>query len=306
MWAYLVRRSIRTLLTLWGVSTLVFVILHLSGDPVALMLPQDAPTAEIVRVRQEMGLDQPLIVQYGVFMGKLLQGDFGASIHLGRPAMEVVLERLPATLELATASMVLATVVAIPLGMIAAIRRQTAADRIGMLIAMVGQSAPVFYIGILMILIFTVQLHLLPSSGRGSWSQLVMPAATLGFYSMATMARITRSSMLDVLDAEYVRTARAKGLRERVVILRHVLQNASIPIITVMGLQLGSLLGGAVITETIFAWPGLGRLAIQSISNRDYPVVQAAVFVGALFFVIVNFIVDVLYGVVNPRVRNSD
>jgi len=290
-------------ITLWGVSTLVFVVMRLSGDPVPLLLPQDASAADVARVRHDLGLDQSLPVQYGVFLSNVIRGDFGMSIYLGQSAFDVVLDRLPATLELAAASMLLAVAVALPLGVIAAVYRQRAIDRVGMVVVMVGQSAPTFYVGIMMIIVFSVTLQIFPSSGRGSWSQLAMPAATLGLFSMASIARITRSSVLDVLGAEYVRTARAKGLRERVVVGRHVLRNALIPIVTIMGLQFGSLLGGAVVTETIFAWPGLGRLAIQSISNRDYPVVQAAVFMAAVFFVGVNFIVDVLYVLINPRMR---
>lgn len=302
---FLLGRTLRALVSLWGVSTLVFVVMRLSGDPVALVLPQDAPPAEIFRVRHDLGLEEPLPLQYGIFMGKLAHGDFGQSIYLREPALGVVLDRMPATVELAAASMLLACGVALPIGVLAAVRRGGLADHGGMMLAMVGQSTPTFYLGIMMILLLSVQLHLFPSSGRGSLGQLAMPAITLGLYTMASIARITRTSVLDILNAEYVRTARAKGLRERIVVVRHVLTNAAIPIVTILGLQLGSVLGGAVVTETIFAWPGLGRLAIQSIANRDYPVVQAAVFVAAAFFIAVNFLVDVLYSAIDPRLKRA-
>ncbi len=277
--------------------------MRLSGDPIVLILPPDAPTAEVFRVRREMGLDQPLWVQYLVFLRNAVRGDFGQSIHFRQPAFAVALERIPATLQLAVTAFALAVMVAVPVGILAAVRRYTLYDHLGMLLALLGQSVPTFFLGILLLLVFAVWFPLLPIGGTGTPAHLVMPAVTLGAFAMASIARLTRSAMLEVLSQDYVRTARAKGLREATVVLRHGFRNALIPVVTIMGLQFGTLLGGAVVTETIFAWPGIGRLAIQSIFNRDYPVVQATVFLAAVAFVAVNLAVDVLYAVLDPRIR---
>jgi peptide/nickel transport system permease protein len=285
------------------VSTVVFVVMRLSGDPVPLLLPPDAPRSEIFRVRAELGLDRPLIVQYGVFLGNVLQGDFGRSIHFRQPAMSVVLGYVPASLQLALTAFVLAALVAIPVGLVSAIRRNTVVDHVVMGVALIGQSAPTFFLGILFILVLSLQAGLFPTSGRGDWRHLVLPALTLGAFTMASIARLTRSAVLEVLRADFVRTARAKGVSELLVVGKHTLRNAALPIITITGLQFGTLLGGAVVTETVFAWPGIGRLAIQSIYNRDYPVVQCTVFLSAAAFVMINFLIDILYGVLDPRLR---
>lgn len=301
---FLTYRVVRMLIALWSVVTVVFVVMRLSGDPVPLLLPPDAPIAEMERLRHEMGLDRPIYVQYGVFINQAVRGDFGRSIHFRTSAMTVVWERVPATLELAFASFLCAIVVAIPAGIISAVRRGSIIDDVVMGVALVGQAAPTFYIGIMLILTCSLWLGLFPTSGRGDWRNLVLPAVTLGAFAMASIARITRSAVLEILRADYIRTARAKGLSEFWTLAKHTMRNAAIPIVTIVGLQLGNLLGGAVVTETIFSWPGIGRLAIQSIYNRDYPVVQSCVFMTAAMFVVVNFLVDVAYGILDPRIRH--
>ena len=303
--AFLAYRFVRALVALWLVSTVVFVVMRLSGDPVPLLLPPDAPTAEIFRVRHDLGLDRPLIVQYAVFLGNVAHGDFGRSIHFHQPAMAVAFGYLPATFELGVAAFLIAIIFALPIGILSAVRRDSGLDRAAMGLALFGQSAPTFFLGVLFILVFSLRLNLFPTSGRGGWAHLVLPAATLGAFAMASIARITRSAMLEVLRTDFVRTARAKGAREAAVVLKHTLKNAALPIITITGLQLGTLLGGAVVTETVFAWPGMGRLAIQSIYNRDYPVVQSAVFIAAVLFIAINLTLDVMYGVLDPRVREG-
>ena len=268
-----------------------------------LLLPPDAPRSEIFRVRAELGLDQALLVQYGVFLAHVARGDFGRSIHFREPAMKVVAGYLPASLQLAVTAFVLAALIAVPIGLLSAIRRNTIVDHATMAVALIGQSAPTFFLGILFILVLSLQAGLFPTSGRGDWRHLVLPALTLGAFAMASIARLTRSAVLEVLRADFVRTARAKGLSEFFVVGKHTLRNAALPIITITGLQLGQLLAGSVVTETVFAWPGVGRLAIQSIYNRDYPVVQCTVFLSAIAFIAINLCIDVLYGVLDPRLR---
>ena len=298
-------RLLRMMVALWSVVTVVFIVMRLSGDPVPLLLPPDAPIAEIHRVRAEMGLDRPIFVQYGVFLRQAIRGDFGRSIHFRVSAMTVVWERVPATIQLALASFLCAVVIAIPAGILSAVKRGSAYDNAVMGVALVGQAAPTFYIGIMLILIFSLRLGYFPTSGRGDWRHVVLPAITLGAFAMASIARITRSAVLEILRADFIRTARAKGLPEFWTIAKHTMKNAAIPIVTIVGLQFGNLLGGAVVTETIFSWPGIGRLAIQSIYNRDYPIVQACVFLTAAMFVVLNFLVDVAYGILDPRIRHQ-
>jgi ABC-type dipeptide/oligopeptide/nickel transport system permease component len=300
---FLAYRLFRTLVALWLVSTVVFVVMRLSGDPVPLLLPPDAPIAEMERVRRDLGLDAPLPVQYGVFLANVVRGDFGRSIHFRQPAMEVARSYLRATFELGLVAFAVAVVVAFPIGVLSAVRRNSTLDHTAMILALVGQSAPTFFIGILFILVLALRLDLFPTSGRGDWRHLVLPALTLGAFTMASIARITRSAVLEVLRADFVRTARAKGVAERWVVAKHTLRNAGLPILTITGLQFGTLLGGAVVTETVFAWPGIGRLAIQSIYNRDYPVVQSTVFIAAVLFIVINLVLDVLYGALDPRAR---
>ncbi|HYE90697.1 MAG TPA: ABC transporter permease [Terriglobales bacterium] len=303
---YFARKLAHTAFVAFGVVTLVFAALRMSGDPAATMLPGDASVDELRDLRHALGLDVPLHLQYVRFLASAVTGDFGTSLRHQQPAMELVLERLPATLELAFAALLLSVAVGLPLGIVAALRRGRLADMLAMAFAVVGQATPYFWMGIMLILIFAVELQWLPTSGRGGIERLVLPAVTLGTHFMAVLARLTRTSMLEVLGQNYVTTARAKGLAERSVVLVHALKNAAVPVVTLIGLQFGTLLGGAVVTETIFAWPGVGRLAVQSIFVRDYPVVQAGVFVLALTFVAINLLVDLLYGWLDPRTRAQE
>jgi ABC-type dipeptide/oligopeptide/nickel transport system permease component len=300
---FLAPRLLRALVAVWLVTTVVFVVMRLSGDPVPLLLPPDAPRSEYERVARELGLDRPLPVQYAVFAGNVLRGDFGRSIHFREPALSVVKGYLGATLELGLAAFVIAAVVAVPIGLLSAIRRNSLLDHVAMAVALVGQAAPTFFLGILFILLLSLKADLFPTGGRGEWKHLVLPALTLGAFTTASIARLTRSAVLEVLRADYIRTARAKGVAERWVVAKHTLKNAALPIVTITGLQFGTLLGGAVVTETVFSWPGIGRLAIQSIYNRDYPIVQCTVFLSAIMFIVLNFAIELLYGFLDPRVR---
>jgi peptide/nickel transport system permease protein len=303
MKGYILKRLFHSIFVLVGISMVVFIILHLTGDPAALLMPMDATPEQVAQYRQEMGFNDPIILQYWRFFKGTLRGDFGMSFRHDQPALELVMERMPATIQLTFAAMVIALLVAIPVGIFSAIRRNSLLDHIGMTGALLGQSTPVFWLGVMLILVFSVTLQWFPSSGRGEIQNLVLPAVTLGMFTMARTARMMRSSMLEVLGQEYMKTAKAKGLNPGMVILKHALKNAAIPVVTIIGMELGTLLGGAVITETIFAWPGVGRLAVQAIYNRDYPVVQAAVFLLASVFVLVNLVVDLLYTYLDPRVK---
>jgi ABC-type dipeptide/oligopeptide/nickel transport system permease component len=304
MTRYLVRRLFQSIFVLLGVSIVVFLLVQMSGDPVLQMLAGTAATeADLQALRAELGYDDPLIVQYGRYLLTALQGDLGDSIRFKRPALELVLDRLPATALLAVTSLFFAVVVAIPIGVLSAVRRNTWIDHLGMVLALLGQSIPLFWLGIMLVLIFAVELNWLPPSGAGSWQHLILPAITLGAYPMARIARLMRSSLLDVLQEEYMTTARAKGLRERSVIMTHGIRNAALPVVTIVGLMFGTLMGGAVITETIFAWPGVGLLTIQAIQNRDYTLVQASVLVISVIFIFVNLITDVIYVYFDPRIR---
>ena len=303
MKSYVLRRLWQAVLVLFGVSVVVFAILHLTGDPAALLLPPDATAEDIARFRNAMGFDDPWIVQYGRFLKGAIHGNFGESLRHGEPAMELVLERLPATFQLAGAGLLLALCLAVPAGIVSAVKRNTVIDYFSTVVALLGQAMPTFWLGIMLILVFSVHFNWLPSSGRGDLQHLVLPAVTLGLFTTARITRLTRSGMLEVLGQDYIRTARAKGVSEQPVVWKHALKNASIPIVTIVGIELGTLLGGSVITETIFAWPGVGRLSVQAIFNRDYPVVQAAVFILASTFVVVNFLVDLAYTWHEPRIR---
>ena len=271
-----------------------------------LMLPGDASDQEIEELREQLGFNDPLYVQYVRFASKAIRGDFGESLYYHVPVMELVIERLPASLELAVAAMVFALVLAVPIGIISAVRRGSILDMGSMLGALLGLSMPHFWLGIMLMLLFSVHLGWLPTSGRGTMAHLIMPAVSLGLSLMAMFARLTRSVMLEVLSLDYIRTARAKGLREEVVVGKHALKNALIPLVTVAGMQFGFLIGGTVIIETVFAWPGLGRLVIQAIFSRDYPLVQAIVFVLSLLFVGMNLLVDILYVYLDPQISYSE
>ncbi len=305
MLRYIVRKLLHTVFVTLGVLTLAFAALRLSGDPAATMLPGDASVEELTALRHALGLDQPLFTQYIHFLSSALRGDFGLSLIQQQPALGLVLERLPATLELAFAALVLAVAVAIPLGILAALYRDRLVDIVAMAFAVFGQATPFFWMGIMLILLVSVRLGWLPTSGRGGIEHLILPAVTLATHLAALLARLTRTSMLEVLGENYLVTARAKGLSEPIVILGHALKNAAIPVTTLVGVQFGTLLGGSIVTEMIFAWPGVGRLAVLSIFSRDYPVVQASVFVLALSFVAINLAVDMLYGWLDPRIRRE-
>ena len=322
---YIAQRLLQTLLVLFGVSLMTFALIHMTpGDPVLVMLGTDATPSELERLRHLLGLDQPLYVQYVQYLGHLLTGQMGDSIFQHQPVSKLIGDRLPATVELTVAAMLIAVIVGMLTGVISAIRPYSAFDVTAMFIALAGVAMPVFWLGMLAILLFSLQLGWLPSFGRGepfiqaiqywfrtgdpadvvdSLKHLVLPALTLGAFSAALISRLVRSSLLEVLGQDYVRTARAKGIAQLPVIVRHALPNALIPVVTVIGLQVGTLLGGAVLAETIFAWPGIGRLLIQAISQRDYPLVQGIVIVTALVVSLINLAVDLLYAAINPRVR---
>ena len=303
MIAYLIRRLLQTLVVLLGVSVLSFGTLFLSGDPTMLMAGESWNQEQVTAFRHQMGFDRPWIVQYADFLGKAVRGDFGVSLRQQQPTTRLIADRLPATLQLAGASMAIALSVGVPLGVGAATRRGSVWDNVLMLGGLLGQSLPVFWLGLLLIMVFAVGLGWFPVAGTGGPQHVVLPAVTLGLFSTAYIARMTRSSMLEVLGRDYVRTARAKGLTPRTVVVGHALRNALIPLLTVVGLQFGALLGGAVITETIFAWPGVGRLTIQAIQAKDLPLVQACVMFLAILFVAANLVVDILYAYLDPRIR---
>jgi ABC-type dipeptide/oligopeptide/nickel transport system permease component len=300
--ALLVRRGVRVLVVYLGVSVVTFLILHASGDPVALIMPE-APEADRVALRAALGLDDSLAVQFLRFLGNVTTGNFGNSFFHRTPALPLVLERMPTTLILTGLAMAIAILVALPVGIYGAVRRNSLIDHLGTVGVFLGQSMPVFWTGIMLILLFAVQWRWFPVSGWASWSAVVLPAVTLGTFSAPLLLRIVRSSMLEVINLDYVRTARAKGVSEWGVILRHALKNAALPLVTVAGLQFGVLLSGAVITESVFAVPGVGRLIVSSVFQLDFPVVQAAVFLLAMMIVSVNFLVDVLYIYLNPQIR---
>jgi peptide/nickel transport system permease protein len=303
--AYLTRRLAQTALVLLGVSMLSFGTLFLTGDPTMLMAGESWNQQQVETFRHQMGFDRPWIVQYLDFLTRALHGDFGVSLRQQQPTLALIADRLPATLQLAGASMAIAICVGVPVGVAAATRRNSIWDNLLMLGGLLGQSIPVFWLGLLMIMVFAVGLGWFPVAGTGGPQYLVLPALTLGLFSTAYIARMTRSSMLEVLGRDYVRTARAKGLAGKRVIVGHALRNALIPLVTVIGLQFGALLGGAVITETIFAWPGVGRLTIQAIQSKDLPLVQACVLFLAMIFVLANLVVDLLYAYLDPRIRLS-
>lgn len=306
MFRYFLKRLWYTLYVVIGISLISFFFIHLSGDPVMLMLPGDASEQEIEELREKLGFNDSLSEQYLRFAYKAVQGDLGESLYSHIPVMELVLERLPASLELAVAAMALALIIAVPIGIISAIWRGTWIDMGSMLGALFGLSMPHFWLGIMLMLFFSVYLGWLPTSGRGTLAQLCMPAISLALPLMAMFARLTRSVMLEVLSLDYIRTARAKGLVERIVVSKHALKNALIPLVTVAGMQFSALLGGTVIIETVFAWPGLGRLVVQSIFARDYPLVQGIVFVLALIFVGSNLLVDILYVYLDPQISYAE
>jgi peptide/nickel transport system permease protein len=283
----------------------VFALVHLSGDPVLLMVSPDAPPEVVTNTRHALGFDRPLYEQFARYLGNAAHGDLGLSLRMNRPVTTLIVERLPATLELTLAALLIAVVVAVPAGIVSAVKRGTVVDRLAMAGAVAGQAVPIFWLALLLIAFFGVRLRWLPVYGSGSLAHFVLPAVSLSTIIMGRLARLVRSSMLEVLGQDYVRTARAKGLGESRVLVVHALKNASIPIVTLLGLQFAQLLGGAVVTETIFAWPGIGRLVVEAIFNRDFPVVQGVVLVVSLIFVAVNVLVDLCYAVLDPRIRTE-
>jgi peptide/nickel transport system permease protein len=303
MLTYIARRIVQFALVIVGVLTIVFLLQHMSGDPTSLLVPVDAPESARAELRSQLGLDRPLGEQYAAFLGNVAMGNLGRSYQSQQPAMLLVLDRLPDTLLLTTTALGLSLLVALPLGIYAAVRRNSWVDAVASGFSLIGQAMPVYWIGLLAILLFAVHWRVLPSMGGGSLRALVLPACTLAMYSAANLMRMTRSAMLDVLHQDYVRLARAKGLSSAKVLVKHALRNAAVPIVTVVGLQFGGLLGGAVITETVFAWPGVGRLAVSAVQHRDFPVVQAVTLVVALIFSGINLAVDLLYALLNPRIR---
>ncbi|TKJ32789.1 peptide ABC transporter [bacterium (candidate division B38) B3_B38] len=304
MRGYIQRRLLLLVPVVWGVVTVVFSFIHLvPGDPVLAMVGENAQPADIARLRQQLGLNDPLHVQYFRYLAKLVRGDLGVSLHTGKPVLRTIIQRYPATIELALASLLLALIISIPLGVVSATNRNSPVDHFSMILALLGISMPNFWLGPLLIILFSIKLNLLPVSGSGGLSHLILPAITLGTAMTALLTRMVRASMLEEMGQDYIRTARAKGLPERVVIYKHALKNALIPVVTIVGLQFGTLLTGAIITETIFAWPGLGRLTIQSISRRDYPLVQGCILMISLTYILVNLATDLLYTVLDPRIR---
>ena len=304
MTSYLARRIFFAIFVLWGAVSIIFLVLRLvPGDPAIVLLGPDASSEEIARLRESMGLTEPLLVQYVTYLGDVIRLDFGPSFRLTGDAMSLVFERVPMTLRLGAVALILALVIGLPLGVLAALKVNRFTDRMITVASLIAQSAPNFWVGLVFILVFARQFQLLPSAGAGTWQHLILPAVTLALPSLALLIRLTRSGLLEVIHEGYVQNARAKGLRERIVLFRHAVRNALIPLVTVIGLQFGSLVSGTVIVETVFAWPGVGRLLMDSISHRDYGIVQAAILLIATSFVFINLIVDVLYGYLDPRVR---
>jgi peptide/nickel transport system permease protein len=300
---YVLARLAQSALVVLLSLTAVFGMVRLGGDPVLLFLPMDIQSKDVNEFRERLGFNDPLLVQYGRFMRGALRGDFGESLRYRRPALGLVLERLPATLLLAGSAIALTLLIAVPLGVLTAVRRDTMVDHLGTVATVLGQATPGFWLGLMLIYVFAVQLRWLPTGGSGTLAQLVMPSFVLAAFFAARVARLTRSATLDVLGEEYIKTARAKGLGEGRVVTKHTLRNSAIPIITLAGLEAGQLLGGAVIAETIFAWPGLGRLTVQALLNRDFPVVMAAVSFTSIVYTLMNLAVDLSYGWLDPRVR---
>ncbi len=306
MHKYIIKRLLLLIPVLLGVSLLVFTILSLTpGDPAQLILGESAPKEAVLKLREEMGLNDPFLLQYLRFVKNAIIGDFGRSYTTGREVFGEIFSRFPNTFILAVVGMIISVCIGIPVGIISATKQYSAMDSISMILALLGVSMPVFWLGLMLILVFSVKLGLLPSGGFDGLKSIILPAATLGVGSAAIITRMTRSSMLEVIRQDYIRTARAKGVSEKVVINRHALKNALIPIITVVGLQFGGLLGGAVLTESVYSWPGVGRLMVDAIRQKDTPTVLAAVVFLAAVFSVVNLLVDILYAYVDPRIKSQ-
>lgn len=303
MTGFIVRRMIQAVVLIKCVLISVFLLLHLSGDPVRVMAPDDATEEYIAQLRHEMGLDKPLLTQYYIFFTGALRGNFGESFEHGESAFKVVIEHMPATIELATAAFLISIFIGLPFGCMAALWQNSLYDKSLMTVAVLGQALPDFWLGLMMILLFSVKLGWLPAFGHGEWIHLIMPAITAGMFHMARLARLMRSEMLEVLRQDYILTARSKGVAESAILFRHAMKNSAIPIVTILGIDLALTLGGTVITETVFAWPGVGRLTVTAIHHRDFPIVQATVFLLASTFVIINMLVDIIYTYLDPRIK---
>ena len=300
---YILGRLVQLVIVMIGISMIAFAITYVIGDPIAVLLPMDAPPETRQLYRQQLGLDQPLVVQYARFAAGAVRGDFGESFLMKKSALALVLERLPATLQLALAGLGFAILVAVPLGTLAAYRRGSPIDSLCTAVAVAGQAVPIYWLGLMLMIVFAVQLRLLPASGYGRPENFILPTVALGAFLAPITMRLVRSSMIDVLSQDYIRTARAKGVAGAGVLAKHASKNAALPVIAVLGLQFGQLLGGAVVTETVFSWPGVASFTVDSIANGDYPVVQAAVVTLAAIICIVNLSVDVLIGMLDPRIR---
>ena len=301
---YIVRRLLELIPVFFAVTALVFFMLHLiPGDPAEILAGEDATIEDVRVIREELGLDKPIIIQYFIYMKNLFKGDLGRSMRTRRPVLREIMDRYVNTVQLAACSVVVMILLGISTGILSAIKQHSWIDNVSMMIALFGVSMPVFWLGLMLMLVFSVYLGLFPTTGIGSFKHLVLPSLTLGASATAIITRLTRSSMLEVIRQDYIRTARAKGLNESQVILRHALKNALIPVVTIVFLRFGALLGGAVLTETVFAWPGIGWLMIDSIWARDYPVVQGCILMVAVSFVLINLIADLLYGLFDPRIR---
>jgi peptide/nickel transport system permease protein len=302
---YVARQLVQVVVAVIGISLLAFAILHVLGDPVLLLLPQNAGKAEFERYRHLLGLDQPLYVQYWKFASSAVLGDFGKSWYADTPAFRLVLERMPPTIYLTVAGLFVALLIALPLGIVAALRRHSWVDSLCTAVAVAGQATPLFWLGIMLIIVFAVRLKALPASGYGSWQHFLLPSFCLGAALAPITMRLVRSGVIEIMNMEFIKTARAKGVAEFTVVVKHAFRNACIPVVTVLGLQFGQLLGGVIITETVFAWPGVATLTVESIRNQDFPVVQCAVILLALLIVSVNLIVDLIVGLIDPRIRTG-
>ncbi|MEI3612220.1 ABC transporter permease [Pseudogracilibacillus sp. SO30301A] len=303
MFNYLLKIIAQIIPVLIIISFIVFALVFIAGDPVALMLPEDASTEDIALLRESLGLDQPFIVQYGNYLLQLVQGDFGESFRYGEDAFKLVMERLPASLELGIAAIIVAIIISVPLGIWSATKRNTSIDLLATGGAVIGKAMPNFWLGIMLILIFSVHLGLFPVTGRGTIAHLILPAVTLGTGIAAEMTRLIRSNMIEVLSQDYIKTARSKGLHSFKVVYKHAFRNSLIPVITITALQTSTLIGGTLITETVFSWPGLGQLLIQAVHTRDMAIVQAAVITIAVIVILMNLIADILYRILDPRIK---
>jgi peptide/nickel transport system permease protein len=300
---FLLHRLLQGLISIVGASIVIFLISRLSGDPVQILLPSDATPQVIADTKRNLGLDLPLWRQYLIFAWDALGGDFGRSYRWQMPALRLILDRLPATIELAICGLIFSIAVAVPVGVLSAVRPGGWTDRFGRIFAMLGQAMPAFWVGLLLILLFAVQLNWLPAFGYGGVSHIIMPAVALGWYPVAAQTRIVRSAMRDVLDSDHIRLSRALGTPERLIVWKYALRNAAVPLLTMLGVYFAAMLGGAFVVETIFAWPGVGRTVVEAVFSRDFPVVQAGVLFTSILFVLSNLLVDLTYGIVDPRIR---